>query len=102
MRLRIATFNIRNTTDRYGEREPLLKTCVSTLNADLLALQEVNFSNNQDTSLLGDGDVGIHELHPNRKAALEEQGLRGSWVFRALVDRPMVKADDPTFRNDLH
>lgn len=41
--LRVATFNIRNTTDRYTERQPLLEETILALDADILGCQEVNF-----------------------------------------------------------
>ena len=45
--LRIATYNILNTKDRYDEREPLLKKAVFSLEADLIGLQEVVFGPKQ-------------------------------------------------------
>ena len=39
--LRIATFNIRNITDRYEERRPLLGAAFAGINADVIGLQEV-------------------------------------------------------------
>lgn len=39
--LRIATFNIRNITDRYEERRPLLAAAFAAINADVIGLQEV-------------------------------------------------------------
>ena len=35
-RLRVATFNILNTKDRYSERERLLKETIRALNADII------------------------------------------------------------------
>ncbi len=43
MRLRLATFNIRNVTDRYEERRPLLGAAFADLAADIIGLQEVGF-----------------------------------------------------------
>ena len=43
MSLTVATFNIRNTTDRYSERQPLLVKAFKELSADVVALQEVVF-----------------------------------------------------------
>lgn len=42
--LRILTFNIRNITDRYDERKPLLGAAFASINPDLAGLQEVMFS----------------------------------------------------------
>lgn len=44
MQLRVATFNIRNITDRYEERKPLLGAAFAALDADVVGLQEVMFS----------------------------------------------------------
>jgi endonuclease/exonuclease/phosphatase family metal-dependent hydrolase len=44
MQLRVATFNIRNVTDRYGERKPLLGAAFAEIEADFIGLQEVMFS----------------------------------------------------------
>ncbi len=44
IRLRVATFNIRNITDRYEERAPLLAEAFRAINADIIGLQEVIIS----------------------------------------------------------
>jgi len=44
MKLTVATYNIRNITDRYPERKPLLGEAFGSLNADIVGLQEVVFS----------------------------------------------------------
>ena len=44
MELRLATFNIRNVTDRYEERKPLLGAAFAEIAADIIGLQEVMFS----------------------------------------------------------
>jgi len=44
MRLTVATFNIRNITDRYAQRKPLLGAAFAQLGADITGLQEVVFS----------------------------------------------------------
>jgi endonuclease/exonuclease/phosphatase family metal-dependent hydrolase len=44
MRLTVATFNIRNITDRYAERKPLLGAGFASLRADIVGVQEVVFS----------------------------------------------------------
>eukprot|EP00357_Protocruzia_adherens_P008556 CAMPEP_0114983834 /NCGR_PEP_ID=MMETSP0216-20121206/6923_1 /TAXON_ID=223996 /ORGANISM="Protocruzia adherens, Strain Boccale" /LENGTH=270 /DNA_ID=CAMNT_0002345867 /DNA_START=144 /DNA_END=956 /DNA_ORIENTATION=- len=52
--LKVATFNIRNTTDRYSERLPLIQNCLRQVNADIIGLQEVVFRSgkNQVPALL--------------------------------------------------
>ncbi|MEX2080435.1 MAG: endonuclease/exonuclease/phosphatase family protein [Dehalococcoidia bacterium] len=44
MPLRLATFNIRNVNDRYQERAPLLGQAFAAIDADVICLQEVHFS----------------------------------------------------------
>lgn len=44
MRIRLATFNIRNVNDRYEERKPLLGAAFAAIDADIIGLQEVMFS----------------------------------------------------------
>ena len=44
MKLTLATYNIRNITDRYTERKPLLGAAFAGLAADIAGLQEVVFS----------------------------------------------------------
>lgn len=43
MRLRVATFNIRNVNDRYEERKPLLGEAFCEIDAHIIGLQEVGF-----------------------------------------------------------
>jgi len=77
MQLRLATFNIRNTTDRYEERMPLLGAAFASLDADIIGLQEVILSDGgpgkprQDDYLSGQlpgrhykSLVSPHETHP--------------------------------------
>ena len=44
MNLTLATFNIRNITDRYAERKSFLGAAFAALGADIIGLQEVVFS----------------------------------------------------------
>lgn len=54
MELRVATFNIRNITDRYEERKPLLGAAFAEIAPDIVGLQEVMFSEpRQDDYLSG-------------------------------------------------
>jgi hypothetical protein len=46
--MRIATFNIRNTTDRYDERRPLIVAAIANMAVDVLGLQEVCFDDDND------------------------------------------------------
>ncbi|MEX0783979.1 MAG: endonuclease/exonuclease/phosphatase family protein [Dehalococcoidia bacterium] len=43
MRLRVATFNIRNVNDRYAERKSLLGDAFVAIDAHIIGLQEVGF-----------------------------------------------------------
>ena len=47
MKIRVGTYNLLNTKDRYTEREFLLKQTLYGMNADLIGLQEVVFGENQ-------------------------------------------------------
>jgi endonuclease/exonuclease/phosphatase family metal-dependent hydrolase len=47
-KLRIGTYNIRNVTDHYEKRVPLLKAALKEMNFDICGFQEVSFiKNNQ-------------------------------------------------------
>ena len=48
MKLRVATFNILNTSCRYEERMPYIIESISRLNSDIIGLQEVNIEGNSD------------------------------------------------------
>ena len=50
--MRVATYNILNTKDRYDEREWLLKRNLYELNADIIGLQEVVYGSKQLNELL--------------------------------------------------
>lgn len=50
--LRVATFNIRNTNDRYHERKPLLRSTFADLQPDIIGLQAVVFGAEQQPDLL--------------------------------------------------
>lgn len=52
MRLTVATFNIRNINDRYGERRPLLEAGFAALAPDIVGLQEVVFSRDRQDDVL--------------------------------------------------
>jgi hypothetical protein len=43
LKLRIGTFNIRNTTDHYEKRLPLMQKTFTEMNSDVIGLQEVSF-----------------------------------------------------------
>eukprot|EP00744_Colponema_vietnamica_P004919 GILI01007275.1.p1 GENE.GILI01007275.1~~GILI01007275.1.p1 ORF type:complete len:571 (+),score=174.72 GILI01007275.1:60-1772(+) len=55
MRLKLGTFNIRNTTDRYPERREWLKKALQGLGVDLLGLQEVAFGQDGQLDHLVEG-----------------------------------------------
>ncbi|GMV85962.1 MAG: hypothetical protein AMXMBFR80_18170 [Dehalococcoidia bacterium] len=60
MGLRLATFNIRNVTDRYEERKPLLGAAFAAINADIIGLQEVMFSAPRQDDFLSAQLAGRH------------------------------------------
>lgn len=69
--LRVATFNIRNTTDRYNERSQLMMQEIQKINPDIIGLQEVCWS---QIPLLyqGFGNTGIICQSPCRDPILSE------------------------------
>src|SRR5437667_6987182 len=60
-RLHVATLNIRNLSDRWFERLPLLLADMAALQPDLLGLQEVVYVMQQDRLLgaAGEGRYGV-------------------------------------------
>jgi len=52
MHLRVASYNILNTKDRYSEREALMKRNLFGFNADIVGLQEVVFGDEQLNELI--------------------------------------------------
>ncbi len=55
MRLRLATFNLRNVNDRYPERKPLLGAAFAAIDPDLAGLQEVMFTEPRQDDFLASG-----------------------------------------------
>lgn len=53
----VATLNLRNIADRWGERLPLLLADMAALQPDLLGLQECVFAVQQDRLLAGAGEA---------------------------------------------
>jgi endonuclease/exonuclease/phosphatase family metal-dependent hydrolase len=62
MKLRVATFNIRNINDRYEERKPLLGAAFAQLDAEVIGLQEVMFSEPRQDDFLSSQLPGRHYL----------------------------------------
>ena len=60
MEITVATFNIRNINDRYSERKQLLGAAFASLNADIVALQEVMFSEPRQDDFLAAQLPGRH------------------------------------------
>jgi endonuclease/exonuclease/phosphatase family metal-dependent hydrolase len=99
-RLRVATYNIRNTTDRYDERRPLLEDVLAgllschrhheediDLPCDILAVQEVRFE--ADEKFVDQ----VSELFSNKYTDVD--------VFRTRLEIPFTKLnEDPSFRID--
>jgi endonuclease/exonuclease/phosphatase family metal-dependent hydrolase len=76
--MRLATFNIRNINDRYGERKPLLGAAFAAINTDIIGLQEVVFSEPRQDDFLS---AQLPERH-----------------YRSLVSR---HAKNPNFGNAI-
>ncbi len=51
MRLRVSTFNILNTANKYNLRRPLLIETINQMGADIICLQEVDHRNDQHLDL---------------------------------------------------
>ena len=88
MKLRLATFNIRNVTDRYEERRPLLGSAFAALEADIAGLQEVGFraGKRQDDFLAAcarDRGRGYLSLE-SRSERLPEFGLATMFLVGAV------------------
>jgi len=65
--LKIATYNIRNTTDRYEEREQLLKENIYRMDADIIGLQEVAFEKFNQIEELSKNDASSKYLIKDSK-----------------------------------
>ena len=52
MELIVATFNIRNITDRYAERKPLLQAAFAAMSPQIVGLQEVVFTRERQDDML--------------------------------------------------
>lgn len=76
--LRVATYNILNTSDRYEEREQLLKKNIYELNADVIGMQEVAFGSKQLDELVH--PKGDHLRHNVNHL---ERGRLGYQVYEA-------------------
>ena len=82
-RLRVGTYNILNTSDRYEEgRENLLKKNIYELNADIIGMQEVAFGSRQLDEL-------IHPRGGHLRHNVDCYGRsRGYKVFKAPFQMP--------------
>lgn len=93
-KLRVATYNILNTSDRYDEREGLLKKNLYELNADVVGLQEVAFGPEQLDEL----------VRPRGRHGVEHFGrTEGYKTYEAPFQMPEFHAEslpDPRARCD--
>ena len=87
MELRCATFNIRNTTDRYKERRLFLKDCISAVSFDICGLQEVRFESTS-CCLYGDQRTELMQFDSNIV------------VYSTKLLQPFEKVEDSSFRID--
>src|SRR5436190_9741964 len=84
-RLHVATLNIRNLSDRWSERSPLLLADMSALQPDLLGLQEVVFPMQQDR-LIGAAGEARYQAH-------RAWASRPEYGNSLLVREPMVTTE---------
>jgi endonuclease/exonuclease/phosphatase family metal-dependent hydrolase len=84
-RLTVATLNIRNLSDRWDERLPLLLADMRALQPDLLGLQEVVFPLQQDR-LIGAAGEGRYET-------FRAQAGRPEYGNSLLVRRPLAAGE---------
>lgn len=75
MEVKVASFNILNTSCRYEERKHMLQEAISSLKADLIGLQEVNFSGNSEVLSLESYELKISFL-PDPKLKDTEPNFR--------------------------
>jgi endonuclease/exonuclease/phosphatase family metal-dependent hydrolase len=85
-RLHVATLNIRNIADRWDERLPLLLADMAALQPDLLGLQEVVYTLQQDR-LIGAAGVGHYRAHRSWAG-------RPEYGNSLLVREPLALADE--------
>ena len=63
LKMRVATYNILNISDRYEERERLLKKNLYELNADVIGMQEVAYGEKQlDELVVPSGAENRHSV----------------------------------------
>lgn len=87
MELSVATFNLRNTTDRYDERKQLLLDTLAAVDFHICGLQEVRFEPSACHGLMDQVEELI-SAHPSHLSA-----------YRAPLHTPYLSADDK-FRID--
>ena len=93
--LRIATLNLRNTSDRWEERAPLLIDQFVALAPDVIGLQEVRVPADQGRWIV---DQVNQRLAPERRYEhyfqTNKTGLQGRWEGIAIVSRLPIIAED--------
>lgn len=94
--LQVATFNLRNETDRYSERRELLGRAFVELGASLCGLQEVTFGDAGQTAFLAECARAAAAVHGDA-AGVEHKFLEG-WLPKTYL--PADPASNPHFRID--
>jgi endonuclease/exonuclease/phosphatase family metal-dependent hydrolase len=84
MQLTVATFNIRNINDRYAERKPLLGAAFAALDADIVGVQEVMFSEPRQDDFLAGQVPGRHYHAVNARS--ERYPNFGNAILSAIGD----------------
>jgi endonuclease/exonuclease/phosphatase family metal-dependent hydrolase len=79
MIVRVATFNVRNITDRYAERQPLLGAGFASLESDLIGLQEVVFSEPRQDDFLA------HQLPERNYRSFDARNQRNRRFGNAIL-----------------
>lgn len=88
--LDVATLNLRNIADRWGERLPLLLADMAALQPDLLGLQECVFAVQQDRLL---GAAGAARYEVRRAAAARPEYGNSLLVREPLAAGPAERLD---------
>lgn len=84
MELTVATFNIRNITDRYAERKPLLLAAFAEMSPQIAGLQEVIFSRERQDDLLA--AQAPEHVYRSIDARSEQYPMFGNAILVAVGD----------------
>lgn len=94
MKLRVATFNIRNITDRYAERMPFLGQAFAELDADIVGVQEVISSDGGPGKPRQDDFLSSQLPGRHYKSLLSPHATRASWNNAILCATGEIQAHE--------